>query len=172
MNIGNEKMMAIVNALRKWPKWALILVTIGIVFCLGIAMFLLLPQTSQSQDDSSYLSSTGLAFGVFLKLGVVVVLIIGLAIILKKWQTNTRITKSKQISIVETLHLSPHRSLYLIKFGDQNILIGATDQAITNIAQTIVQTQKTQVSVDDNPLIFSDYLSRANSSSEFSREGK
>lgn len=133
MNRGNERLLAWINTLRKMPRWVLVLVTVGVVVVLGVAMFLLLPQNTGDSQESSYLTSTGLAFGVFLKLGVVVVLIVGLAIILRKWQSNIRAGTPKQIDVIETVHLSQHRSLYLVNVGSKRLLLGGTDQSITTL---------------------------------------
>jgi len=65
VNTGNERLMAILIALRKLPRWALILITVGVIIILGIAMFLLLPQESPTTGDASYINSTGLAFSIF-----------------------------------------------------------------------------------------------------------
>ena len=119
MNKGNERLMAILIALRKLPRWALILITVGVIVVLGVAMFLLLPQTTPANGDSTYINSTGLAFSIFLKLGVVVLLIGGLAIILKRMQSKSQSINPKQIDLVETVHLSPHRTLYLINIDNQ-----------------------------------------------------
>jgi flagellar biogenesis protein FliO len=136
MNKGNQQIMAILVALRKLPRWALILITVGVIVILGVAMFLLLPQNVNSVNSSQKIESpASLAFSVFLKMGVVVILLIGLAIILRRWQTKTQITNIKQINVLETIHLSPHRTLYMINVDDQKILIGATDQSMTNLYQ-------------------------------------
>lgn len=135
MNKGNERMMAIIIALRKLPRWALISITLGVIVILGIAMVLLLPQSTPSTGDVSYLNSTGYAFGVFLKLGVVVLIIAGLAIVIKRMQVKGQATTTKLIGVIETVHLSPHRTLYLVKVEDKKILIGATDQSMTTLYQ-------------------------------------
>jgi len=48
MNKGNEKLLAFIATLRKMPRWALVLATVGLVVVLGVAMFLLLPQNSEN----------------------------------------------------------------------------------------------------------------------------
>ena len=155
MNKGNEKLLAFIATLRKMPRWALVLATVGLVVVLGVAMFLLLPQNSENTGESSYLASTGLAFGVFLKLGVVVVLIIGLAIILRRWQSTIRAGTPKQIEVIETVHLSQHRSLYLVNVGGKSLLLGGTDQSISTLAD---------ITSDD---AFSAYLDRASADQKF-----
>lgn len=154
MNKSNERLMAILIALRKMPRWALILLTVGVIVVLGVAMYLLLPQTQESQDS---LDPTGLAFSVFLKMGVVIILIVGLAIVLRRWQSKSRLDQSKMITVLETTHLSPHQTLYLINVDGQRILIGATDQHITNLYQATTDLSKQ--SADD----FSEILAKTQS---------
>jgi flagellar biosynthetic protein FliO len=135
MNKSNERLMAIIAALRKLPRWALIAITVGVIVVLGLAMFLLLPQSTPSTGDAAYITSTGFAFSVFLKLGVVVLIIAGLAILIRRMQTKTQGSIAKRIEVIETVHLSPHRTLYLVNVEDQKILIGATDQSLTTLFQ-------------------------------------
>lgn len=133
MNKGNERLMAIIVALRKLPRWALISITLGVIVILGVAMFLLLPQSSPSSGDASYLNSTGFAFSVFLKLGIVVLIIAGLAIVIRRMQIKGQAATTKLIGVIETVHLTPHRTLYLVSIEDQKILIGATDQSMNTL---------------------------------------
>jgi flagellar biogenesis protein FliO len=135
MNKNNERLMAILVALRKLPRWALITLTLVVIIVLGVAMFLLLPQTTDTQTSDPLQNSTSLAFSVFLKMSVVVILIVGLAIILRRWQSRSQSSQPKQINILETVHLSQHRTLYMIELNSQRILLGATDQSITNLCQ-------------------------------------
>ena len=158
MNKDNERLMAILTALRKLPRWALILITLGVIIILGVAMFLLLPQTPDPQTENSYLNSSGLAFEVFLKLGVVVLIIIVLAIIIRRMQFNGRTEQSKQIQVLETHHLSPRQTLYLVNVNDQQFLIGATDQMITNLSQT------NPVGTNQDAQVFAQVLDQAQTS--------
>ncbi|PKO00754.1 MAG: hypothetical protein CVU42_02695 [Chloroflexi bacterium HGW-Chloroflexi-4] len=162
MNKSNERLMAIIVALRKLPRWALISITVGVIVILGLAMFLLLPQSSPSTGDASYLNSTGFAFSVFLKLGVVVLIIAGLAILIRRMQVKGQTTTQKQIGVIETVHLSPHRTLYLVSVENQKILIGATDQTMTTLYQ-LSQNQKDDTIKESSPN-FSDFLNQANNS--------
>lgn len=163
MNKGNERIMAIIVALRKLPRWALISITVGIIVILGVAMFLLLPQSSPSTGDTSYLNSTGFAFSVFLKLGVVVLLIAGLAIVIRRLQIKTRGTTSRRVEVLETVHLSPHRTLYLVTVGSKQMLIGATDQSIALLHQLDITESLDAIEQNiDTPQSFSDLLNKAN----------
>ncbi|PKO03623.1 MAG: hypothetical protein CVU43_01870 [Chloroflexi bacterium HGW-Chloroflexi-5] len=161
MNKGNERLMAIIVYLRKLPRWALIGITVGAIVLLGGAMFLLLPQTSPSPGDVSYVNSTGFAFSVFLKLGVVVLIIAGIAIVIRQMQVKGQATSTKLVGIIETVHLTPHRTLYLVSIDNQKILIGATDQTITNLYQLSNSENETlyqQIPTSQN---FSDFLDKA-----------
>lgn len=167
MNKGNERLMAILVALRKLPRWALIAITVGVIVILGIAMLLLLPQSTPSEGDVSYLNSTGFAFSVFLKLGVVVLIIAGLAILFRRMQSKNQGFSAKRIELIETYHLSPHRTLYLVNVEDQKILIGATDQSLT----TLFQLGKNEITNDSNQQLdssqnFADLLDNAKNSRE------
>jgi|WetSurMetagenome_2_1015567.scaffolds.fasta_scaffold23012_2 flagellar biosynthetic protein FliO len=167
MNKGNERLMAIIVALRKLPRWALISITVGVIVILGVAMFLLLPQSSPSTGDASYLTSTSYAFSVFLKLGVVVLIIAGLAILFRRMQTKNQGFTAKRIEVVETVHLSPHRTLYLVNVEDQKILIGATDQSMTTLFQLgKIENQNDQTQQLDSSQNFADLLDNAKNSRE------
>lgn len=160
MNKGNERLMAIIVALRKLPRWALILITVGVIIIFGVAMFLLLPQSTPSTGDVSYINSTGFAFSVFLNLGVVVLIIVGLAIVIRRMQVKGQATSTKVVGIIETVHLSPHRTLYLINVEGEKILIGATDQTISTLYHlTNHEDEKLQSSEDAQN--FSEYLNNA-----------
>ena len=170
MNKDNERLMAFINMMRKLPRWALILISVGVVVILGIAMFLLLPQPTTSQGNSTYINSTGLAFSVFLKLGAVVLLIIGLAIVLKRWQTKNSITHSKQITILETAHLSQRQALYLIEIENQKLLIGATDQSINLLHAIGNKDENKNFAANDAGSSFSELLTKASNSMEHPEE--
>ena len=168
MNKGNERIMAIVIALRKLPRWALISITVGVIVILGVAMFLLLPQTSPSNGDAAYLNSTSFAFSVFLKLGVVVLIIAGLAIVIRRMQVKNQVTHSKQIEVIETVHLTPHRTLYLVNVDNKKILIGATDQSMATLFQgENISIENETIKNSDSQENFSELLDKANHSSDF-----
>lgn len=161
MNKGNERLMAIIVYLRKLPRWALIGITVGAIVLLGGAMFLLLPQTSPSPGDVSYVNSTGFAFSVFLKLGVVVLIIAGIAIVIRQMQVKGQATSTKLVGIIETVHLTPHRTLYLVSIDNQKLLIGATDQSMTNLYQLSNSENETQYQQIPTSQNFSDFLDKA-----------
>jgi flagellar biosynthetic protein FliO len=80
-------------------------------------------------------STTTLFFNVFLKLGLILLLIYSGAIYLRRRQNVRHPLHHKQIQILETTHLSPHRALHLVKVGSQTYLIGATDHNIQLLSQ-------------------------------------
>ncbi len=84
-------------------------------------------------------STSALFLNVFLKLGLVLVLIYSGAIFLRRRQNGCQLTHRKQIQILETANLSPHRALHLVKVGGRTYLIGATDhniQLLSNLEET------------------------------------
>lgn len=80
-------------------------------------------------------STSALFLNVFLKLGLVLLLIYSGAIFLRRRQNGGHPLHRKQIQVLETTHLSPHRSLHLVKVGGQIYLLGATDQNIQLLSQ-------------------------------------
>lgn len=75
-------------------------------------------------------TTSALFLNVFLKLGLVLLLIYSGAIYLRRRQNGGTLLRRKKIQVLETTHLSPHRSLHLVKVGDHTYLIGATDHNI------------------------------------------
>mgnify|MGYP000891227972 FL=1 len=132
MNRVNEWLLSILTSLRKLPRWALILISTGVVILLGFAMLFLIPQQNLSNPTTST-NPTGLAFNVFLKMGVIIVILIGIAIVIRQMQSKMRVEPNKKITIIDTIHLSSHRTIHLISVDNEKILIGATDQSISTL---------------------------------------
>jgi len=132
MNRINEWLLSILSSLRKFPRWALILISTGVVILLGIAMLFLIPQQNAS-DGINFSNPTGLAFNVFLKMGVIIVILIGIAIVIRQMQSKMRVEPNKKITVIDTIHLSSHRTIHLISVENEKILIGATDQNISTL---------------------------------------
>lgn len=80
-------------------------------------------------------STSALLLNVFLKLGLVLLLIYSAAIYLRRRQNSGHPLSKKQIQVLETTHLSPHRALHLVQVGDHTYLIGATDHNIHLLSQ-------------------------------------
>jgi flagellar biogenesis protein FliO len=98
--------------------------------------------------QSDTLSTAGLFLSIFLKLGLVLLLIYSGLIILRRIQLNKSPLRRKYINVLETSHLSPHRAIHLIQVGQVTFLVGATDQNIhllskiddPEIHQTLLQS--------------------------------
>ena len=70
----------------------------------------------------------------FVKLIAVLLLIVGSAVIVRRWvQPGTNGKPGRQMRLVETIRLSPKQALHLVVIGDQKLLIGATDQNVALI---------------------------------------
>lgn len=69
-------------------------------------------------------------------LSVLLVIALGAAAIYVSKKLLPKITNapSKEIRILETAHLGPHKAVHLIKIGNQRFLIGSTNQSITTLA--------------------------------------
>lgn len=98
---------------------------------MATAIFLILSGSAESSSDP--LENTPLYFtGVLVKLLGVLLLIVVLAVLYGRWMNlGPRANAMRQLRLIETLRLSPRQALYLVAVGDQQILIGATDQTIT-----------------------------------------
>jgi flagellar biosynthetic protein FliO len=83
------------------------------------------------------INSTALALGVFVRLILVVIAIYIGAMLLRRWQVGNNRRLDRQLSLVETLHLSQRRSVHLVRAGEQVFLIGSTDQAVTLLGQVV-----------------------------------
>ncbi len=94
---------------------------------------------------------------ILFKLGLVLLLIYSCVIIIRRLQTNRHPHFRKYIKVIETSHLSPHRSIHLIQVGSQIYLIGATDQDVNLISkvddQTLLEnTTETTQQKESNPI--------------------
>jgi len=103
-----------------------------LLFCLLISVVIILlgSSTGSSKDP---LESTPLYFlGVMVKLIGVLLLIVLCAILLRRWTSlAVKPGSVRQLRLLETVRLSPRQTLYLVALGDQQLLIGATDNNIS-----------------------------------------
>ena len=122
----------------------------------GSAALLVCPAQStaaKSETPSSYSSRSlsgndanlfeGRADGVGTKelffkmmLSVLLVIVLGVAAIYISKKFLPRITNlpHKKIHVVETVHLGSRKVVHLLKIGDQQLLIGSTNESITKLA--------------------------------------
>lgn len=146
------------NRLNRWiktiaglPKWVLV---VGILALMVVGALIisfispgLAPEASATPVDSNGVSlmqdpltnGTSLVLGVFFKLILVVVLIVGVALVFNKWRGGAVVRSGKRMVVKESLHLAQRRSLYLVRVDDQEFLIGGTDQNISLISPLIAK---------------------------------
>ena len=86
-------------------------------------------------------------------LSVLLVIALGVAAIYTSKKFLPKITKlsSKEVRIIETVHLGSRRAVHLLKIGNQKILIGSTNENITKLADVPdVVTDLSSQEMDDN----------------------
>lgn len=103
--------------------------------------------------------------GVFVKLVAVLLLFVGGAVILRRWQSGRHGGgPTRQLRVVESVRLSPRQALHLVEVGNRRLLIGATDQTIAFLSA--VEDSQPPACTDENiPLDFGSLLHA------FQREG-
>jgi flagellar biosynthetic protein FliO len=141
------------SSLKKWldaggsrRKWivglfaASILIT-GIMFISG-----------GSAPEYGALEPSPLYFmGIIVKLIAVLLLIIGGAIFLRRWQVKSGLGRfGGHLNVVETVRLSPKQAVHLVRVGKQHLLIGATDQAISMLATVDIPAVEAQPNPETN----------------------
>ena len=102
----------------------------------GALATLVLMFTTGSDSTATSTESTPLFFiGVAVKLGAVLLLIVGGGVILRRWYGNRlHHGTNRQMHLVETVRLSPKQSLHVVEVGGQHFLIGATDTGISMLS--------------------------------------
>lgn len=116
------------SAAQKW--------FIGLLAFSALATAALFSLTDSPSVANDPLGATPFYFlGAFVKTIVVLLLIVGCAILARRWtQHGAGAASNRQLRTLETLRLSPKQALHLVAVGDQTLLIGATDQAVALIA--------------------------------------
>ena len=102
---------------------------------LSTLVLFMLNGTSKTTDDP--LGSSPLYFmGVFIKLGGVLLLIVACSSLFRRWlQPGFQGKAIRRMRLLETVRLSPKQAIHLISIGDQQLLIGATDQNVSLLSQ-------------------------------------
>ena len=151
--------MNLPTSLKKWfetstQKQKLTAVLLGFSLLSTVAL-LVIKGTSGATDDP--LGSSPFYFvGIFAKLIGVLLLIVVSSIIFRRWfQPRSNGKNTRQLRVLETVRLSPKQALHLVSIGDQQLLIGATDQNLSLLTQVEpsfdvepVETVTPQVSLD------------------------
>lgn len=129
------------NLYQKWIDWfknqsRLVQVIVIVAACVILVVGIWLSSMNVPTDSTAAtVDSSAWMVGVFLKMLLVILLIVGLAIVARRWMINPGMTHSKQLKIVETLSLNPKRAVHVIQWNEQIFLVGATDQNITLLSE-------------------------------------
>lgn len=122
------------NWFRNQARWLQVTVIIGLSVLLVVGIWVS-SFSYEGKSAAETVDSTGWMISVFLKMLLVIMLIIGAAIVAKRWMTVGSTGKVRQMQVLETLNLNPKRALHIVQVGGQTLLIGATDQSITLISE-------------------------------------
>ncbi len=169
MHPASDLSNTLVRYYHKLPLWGKILVGIGGAAFLALGLALNQPNGHPGDPAASAGDPTGLAIGVFVKLVLVVLCILGITIIAHRYLRGAGTGRKRRMKIVETLSLSPRRALHLVQVGDQTLLIGATDQSIglisaVGVAETRSEPSSPQPDASSIPVQFEDLFAAAQSS--------
>lgn len=99
-------------------------------------------------DPLADTSLTWLAVSVFLKLGLVLVLMYACLYVIRRLKFNTKGLSHRQLVILETLHLSPRQKLHLVQVGNKVLLIGATDDNLSVLGNVEMKEVMPEVRVE------------------------
>lgn len=124
------------HASRK-QKMQAVLLLVGITASLGLVISGgAAPQQPAEEPTSLYFA------GVMIKLIGVLLLIIGCGVLAMRWARNPRrFNRGGQMMVVESIRLSPKQALHLVRVGEQQFLIGATEQSIALISQVALPAE-------------------------------
>lgn len=134
---------------RARPRWKPITLGLGAALMLGVLVFWPAPQPAEGLAGLAPepVSDLGLAARLLLNLGLVIGLIYGSLSLLRRWQGGVLGARPmRRLAVLETTRLSPRQAVHLLKVGERMLLLGATDQAVTLLAEL-----ETQAEVEANP---------------------
>ena len=121
----------------KWftsrPRWMQV-VLILLLSVLVVAGFWLTDYQS-GDSPASMVDSTAWILGAILKFGIVLLLIYGAAILLRRWQVGGIKKNNRRMKILEISALTPRRAIYLVQVDGQTFMLGATDQSVNLISE-------------------------------------
>jgi flagellar biosynthetic protein FliO len=120
----------------------------------GLATLILAATGGGSSAPDDPLAAGPMYVGVAVKLAGILLLIVGSAVLLRRWQTGRGSGRpDRQVRLLETVRLSPKQALHLVQAGDQHLLIGATDAGIsllTSLKPEVESLDQTAPSLDFN----------------------
>jgi len=147
-----QKFLKWFNARTRWQQVGLIIL-LSLLFVVGIW----LSDYSTVESTGAMVDSPAWILGVFLKLGVVLLLICGAAIYFRRWQAGSAKNNSRRMKIIESTALSPRRAIYLIQVDGQTYMVGATDQSVNLISEV----ESLELRENTKPPLFSEVLTKA-----------
>jgi len=125
-----------------WEKSSKQQRTLAVLFLIGIlatGMLLMVSGEPGGQGDS--IGSSLYYAGVMVKTLGVLLLIVGGAVLLRRFQVSSGKVFGRQLKLVETVRIAPRQALHLVQIGDRRLLIGATDQSISLLADLEGETE-------------------------------
>jgi len=144
-------MSGMLASLRKWfdglsKQQKIFVAVLAFSLISTVALFGIGSAPSVTEDPLG--STPFYFFSAFVKLIVVLLLIVGVSIVFRRWiQPGAGINATRQMRLVETVRLSPRQALHLVVIGNRKLLIGATDQSVSLIApieEELPADEKTQ----------------------------
>lgn len=148
------------------PVWTLLTVSLVIIIVVGYAF------SSQStiQPASGIVPGSGnstsswAALSVFVKLLLFVgALYLSLALF-RRWKGGPSNSPRQKILILESIHLSQHQQIHLVKVGKQTLLIGGTDHSMNLISEidTLAETGSVTEEISESDTVPNLQVSFAN----------
>ncbi len=95
----------------------------------GVGLMLYLATGDPASSDSLPALAAQMLSKTALVLGLLFLTLAGL----KRWQTGA--VRTKQLSVIETLRLSPRQSLHLVRVGGRHLLIGASEAQVSLLTE-------------------------------------
>jgi flagellar biosynthetic protein FliO len=131
-------MDAMIVSIRKWwEKSSKQQRTLAVLFAIGLLAtgMLLMISGEQPGGQGDTVGSSLYYAGVMVKLVGVLLLIVGGAVVLRRFQVRSSGMFGRQVKLVETVRIAPKQALHLVQIGNRRLLIGATDTAISLITE-------------------------------------
>jgi flagellar biosynthetic protein FliO len=129
---AREALAALVQRLRSWPAWAW---GVAALVVLGVLAFLWDAGQPAAITDPFAPPDWSVFVSVFLKLGVVLALIYVGLFLLKKYRVEGSGENRRRLQLIETLRFSPKQAVHLVRADDRVLMVGATDQAVSLLAE-------------------------------------
>ncbi len=116
-----------------WIWIVILLVVLGIGTIMGMPYQNI--DSAAGNNGLATMGSTGHLISVFLKWMAVIGLMYIAFIFLKRWQFGGVSDQVKQLAVIERLSLSQKQAILLVRVGNRQLLLGATDQNIALLTE-------------------------------------